>query len=133
MNISCRKPFNAGHGRELISADFCQLELRILAHLSEDESLIRIFDSVNDIFVSIASKWRGIPEIQVTEKIRNDAKQICYGIIYGMGLNSLAESLKMDENDAKVLLEQFHSTYPGIRLVFTLHTLQFMILITVCL
>lgn len=89
--------------------------------MSEDESLIRIFDSQNDIFVSIASKWRGIPEIEVSEKIRNDAKKICYGIIYGMGLSSLAESLQLDENDARVQLELFHSTYPGIRLVFTVN------------
>lgn len=119
MLLSCRRPFSVPHGRELISADFCQLELRILAHMSEDESLIRIFDSVNDIFVSIASKWRGIPENSISEKIRNEAKKICYGIIYGMGVRTLAESLKIDENDAKILLESFHSTYPGIRLVVT--------------
>lgn len=87
-----------------------------------------MFDSVNDIFVSIASKWRKIPEIEVSEKIRNDAKKICYGIIYGMGLNSLAESLKMDENDAKVLLELFHSTYPGIRLVFIVYASDYHLL-----
>lgn len=115
MNISCRRPFNVPHGRELISADFCQLELRILAHLSEDKSLIRLFDSENDIFVSIASQWRGITENEVSESIRNDAKKICYGIIYGMGLKTLAETLKMDENDAKVLLQSFHNAYPGIR------------------
>lgn len=85
--------------------------------MSEDESLIRIFDSENDIFVSIASEWRGISEDEVSESIRNEAKKICYAIIYGMGLKALAESLKIGENDAKTLLETFHSTYPGIRLV----------------
>lgn len=83
--------------------------------MSEDESLIRIFDSVNDIFVSIASEWKGIPVNAVSEEIRNDAKKICYGIIYGMGVKSLAESLRINENDAKILLESFHSSYPGIR------------------
>lgn len=118
--ISCRKSFAVPHGRELISADFCQLELRILAHLSEDKSLISIFESSGDIFVSIASKWKCITETEVSEVIRNEVKKICYGIIYGMGLKALADSLKMDENDASILLESFHNTYPGIRLVFYL-------------
>lgn len=102
-------------GRELISADFCQLELRVLAHLSEDESLIDIFYSANDIFTAIASKWNKIRETQVTDKLRNDAKQICYGIIYGMGIQSLATALKCDEDEANNLFESFHKTYPGIR------------------
>lgn len=105
-------------GRGLISADFCQLELRILAHLSEDIQLIKIFDTVNDVFISIASKWKGIRETEVSEKNRNDAKKICYGIIYGMGQKSLAESLEIEENIAKELLHAFHNTYPGIRLVY---------------
>lgn len=99
----------------LISADFCQLELRVLAHLSGDESLKEIFSSVNDVFVSIAAKWYRVNEIDVTDKMRNDAKQICYGIIYGMGIKSLATAMKCDEDEALNLYESFHKTYPGIR------------------
>lgn len=99
----------------LISADFCQLELRVLAHLSEDQSLIGIFSTVRDVFISIAAKWNKISETKVTDKMRNNAKQICYGIIYGMGIKSLAVAMNCDENDAETLYESFHHTYPGIR------------------
>lgn len=91
------------------------MELRILAHLSEDESLIRIFNQVRDVFISIAAKWNKIMETEVTDKMRNNAKQICYGIIYGMGIKSLAAAMKCDENDATTLYESFHMAYPGIR------------------
>lgn len=113
--MSCRKVFQTEPGRELISADFCQLELRILAHLSEDKSLINIFKSEGDVFTAIAAKWNKIPVSAVTENVRNTAKQICYGIIYGMGVKSLAVALKCDEDEANTLLESFHQTYPGIR------------------
>lgn len=113
--ISCRKVFEAPPGRQLISADFCQLELRILAHLSEDKSLIDIFKTQDDVFTAIAAKWNKIPAANVTEKLRNAVKQICYGIIYGMGIKSLAHAMKCDENEATMLSESFHKTYPGIR------------------
>lgn len=116
QELSCRSAFKTEPGRELISADFCQLELRVLAHLSEDETLIEIFnDSRYDIFTSIAAKWNRLPARQITESQRNDAKQICYGIIYGMGIKSLAQALKCDENEALNRYESFHQTYPGIR------------------
>lgn len=99
----------------LISADFCQLELRVLAHLSEDQSLIDIFSTVRDVFISIAAQWNKMPESEITEKMRNNAKQICYGIIYGMGLKSLAAAIKCEENDAEILYESFHKAFPGIR------------------
>lgn len=83
--FSCRSAFITKSGRMLISADFCQLELRVLAHLSEDDNLISIFNAIDDVFVSIASKWNKVSVTDVTEKMRNDTKQICYGIIYGMG------------------------------------------------
>lgn len=113
--FSCRSAFAVKSNRMLISADFCQLELRVLAHLSKDPSLISIFSTVNDVFTSIAAKWNKITETDVTEKMRNDTKQICYGIIYGMGIKSLAVSMNCDEERAQLLHESFHQTYPGIR------------------
>jgi DNA polymerase theta len=68
-----------------------------------------------DIFRVIAARWNKIPETEVTETIRNQTKQICYGIIYGMGMKSLADALKTDEQAAQALTERFHSTYPAIR------------------
>lgn len=113
--FSCRSAFTVKPNRMLISADFCQLELRVLAHLSEDDGLIGIFSTLNDVFLSIAAKWNKIHEINVTDKMRNDTKQICYGIIYGMSVKSMATTMKCDEEEAKSLYESFHQTYPGIR------------------
>lgn len=116
--FSCRNAFIVKPNRMLISADFCQLELRVLAHLSEDDGLIGIFNTINDVFMSIAAKWNKVPESDVTEKMRNDTKQICYGIIYGMGIKSLAATMKCEEGEAQSLHESFHQTYPGIRYIY---------------
>lgn len=113
--FSCRSAFAVNSNRILISADFCQLELRVLAHLSKDQSLISIFSTLNDVFTSIAAKWNKVPETDVTEKMRNNTKQICYGIIYGMGIKSLAVEMNCDEEEAQSLHDSFHQTYPGIR------------------
>lgn len=113
--FSCRTAFTVKSNRMLISADFRQLELRVLAHLSNDSSLISIFNESADVFISIAAKWNKVAEIDVTEKMRNNTKQICYGIIYGMGVKSLAVAMNCNEEEAQSLHESFHQTYPGIR------------------
>lgn len=116
--ISCRSVFKTSKFRCLVSADFCQLELRILTHLSKDENLMRIMNSDRDVFKSVAAKWNKISESLVTDDMRQNTKQICYGIIYGMGIRTLSGNLKMDEKNVGLMVEQFHETYPGIRLVF---------------
>lgn len=68
-----------------------------------------------DIFRKIAAKWNKVSEASVTEIMRNQTKQICYGIIYGMGNKALAEILKVDENDSSKLAAEFHLTYPGLK------------------
>lgn len=68
-----------------------------------------------DIFKKIAAKWGKLCESKVSDVERNQAKQICYGIIYGMGNKALAESLKVDEETALKLSAEFHETYPGIK------------------
>ncbi|ALC45469.1 mus308 [Drosophila busckii] len=116
INISCRSSFAPmQEQRCLLSADFCQLEMRILAHLSMDKALLAVMNSSQDLFTAIAAHWHKIKESEVTEPVRNGTKQICYGIVYGMGMRSLAEALKCTEQEAKMLSEQFHATYPGIR------------------
>lgn len=115
QEFSCRSAFAVNANRMLISADFCQLELRILAHLSADRELIRAFGSLNDVFRLIAAKWHEMNAEDVTEKMRNETKSICYGIIYGKGLTSLADDMKCDRKRAHSLRESFHQTYPGIR------------------
>ncbi|TMW40965.1 hypothetical protein DOY81_013956, partial [Sarcophaga bullata] len=117
MTISCRRAFFPKDAKRcLISSDFCQLEMRILAHLSQDPALLQVMKSEKDIFVAIAARWNKTSEDSVTETLRNGTKQICYGIVYGMGMKSLAESLKCTEQEAILVSEQFHAAYPGIRL-----------------
>jgi DNA polymerase theta len=114
--VSFRSVFQCKKGRMLISADFCQLELRILSHLCRDPKLVEIMKCTKeDIFRQIASKWNRVDESKVTEIQRNQTKQLCYGIIYGMGIKSLAEQMKVDEETAAKITEEFHATYPSIR------------------
>ncbi|KAL7729135.1 hypothetical protein ACLKA6_009605 [Drosophila palustris] len=116
INISCRSAFSPMDDKRcLISADFCQLEMRILAHLSQDKALLKVMNSSQDLFTAIAAHWNKISESQVSEQLRNGTKQICYGIVYGMGMRSLAESLKCTEQEAQMISEQFHLAYTGIK------------------
>ncbi|XP_017084683.2 LOW QUALITY PROTEIN: DNA polymerase theta [Drosophila eugracilis] len=116
LNISCRSAFAPNdETRCLLSADFCQLEMRILAHLSQDKALVEVMNSPQDLFIAIAAHWNRIDESQVSEQLRNGTKEICYGIVYGMGIRSLAESLKCNEQEARMISEQFHQAYKGIR------------------
>ncbi|XP_034114797.2 DNA polymerase theta [Drosophila albomicans] len=116
INISCRSAFAPMDPKRcLISADFCQLEMRILAHLSQDKALLKVMNSPQDLFTAIAAHWNKIAESEVSEHLRNGTKQICYGIVYGMGMRSLAESLQCTEQEAQMISEQFHLTYTGIR------------------
>lgn len=120
VTISLRSLFEPRPGyknapRCYVSADYCQLELRLLAHFSEDRSLLKILKSNHDVFQAIAAKWNNISESKVTDELRNDTKQMCYGIIYGMGVRSLAATLRVDEAKAEKRIEEFHATYPGIR------------------
>lgn len=118
ITVSLRSLFEPRPGtgpRCFVSADFCQLELRILAHFCEDKALVKILKSNHDVFQAIAAKWNNVAETNVTEELRNDTKQMCYGMIYGMGVRSLATALRVDESTAQQRIEEFHKTYPGIR------------------
>uniref|UniRef100_A0A0K8V363 DNA polymerase theta n=2 Tax=Bactrocera latifrons TaxID=174628 RepID=A0A0K8V363_BACLA len=114
--ISCRSAFfPTQSGRCLLSADFCQLEMRILAHLSQDAALLKVMNTDRDIFNAIAARWHKLAENAVSTELRDGTKQICYGIVYGMGMRSLADALKCTEQEATSLSQQFHLAYPGIR------------------
>ncbi|XP_022909191.2 DNA polymerase theta [Onthophagus taurus] len=114
--INCREAFQAKDNHLLISADYCQLELRLLAHFSKDKNLIEVMKRVNDdVFKIIASKLNNVKVEEVTDEMRQRAKQICYGIIYGMGVKGLSEQMNSCEEEASMFLENFHEKYPGIR------------------
>ncbi|XP_011500903.1 PREDICTED: DNA polymerase theta-like [Ceratosolen solmsi marchali] len=113
--LSCRMAFVPDTGNVMLSADFCQLELRILAHYSQDPVLCKLLHEKGDIFKSIAARLNKTSENKVNDDMRQRAKQLCYAMIYGMGTKSLAETLSVTESEAKDYLEAFMGTYKGIR------------------
>ncbi|XP_064208196.1 DNA polymerase theta isoform X1 [Anguilla rostrata] len=114
FSVSMRHAFVPFPGGLILAADYSQLELRILAHLSRDRRLLQALNSGADVFRSIAAEWRMIEPEAVDDNLRQQAKQICYGIIYGMGAKSLGEQMGIEENDAACYIETFKSRYTGI-------------------
>ncbi|XP_076234404.1 DNA polymerase theta [Calliopsis andreniformis] len=112
--ISVRMAFVPAIGNVILSADYCQLELRILAHFSKDTTLCDIMRKPGDIFKNIAANWNHVSEDAVDDEMRQHTKQLCYGMIYGMGVKTLAENLSVDEDKAKEFLQTFMNAYPGI-------------------
>ncbi len=98
----------------ILTADYSQLELRILAHLSGDAKLLEALNKGTDVFVEIASQWKKMPKDQVTNTMRQEAKGIVYGVIYGMGARTLAEQMEIEEREAAKFITQFLHTYPAI-------------------
>ncbi|XP_072254555.1 DNA polymerase theta [Pyxicephalus adspersus] len=113
--VSMRHAFVPFSGGLILAADYSQLELRILAHLSRDRRLIHVLNGGADVFRSIAAEWKMVDPDAVTDNMRQQAKQICYGIIYGMGARSLGEQMGIEENDAASYIESFKARYSGIQ------------------
>ncbi|KRX68270.1 DNA polymerase theta [Trichinella sp. T9] len=112
--LHIREIFVASEGCTLLSADFSQLELRILAHLSNDSKLIKILKEKIDVFIEIAAKMNSIDRSAVNEIQRNRAKQICYALIYGMCPKSLAAELGTDEEQAIQFYNNFKKLFPDV-------------------
>jgi len=107
--LAIRKAFLAPKDFKLISFDYSQIELRIAAFLSGDEKLIEIFKSSEDIHSGVASRVFGVSTTEVTKEMRRKAKVINFGILYGMGVNALAQNLKSDRKTA----QEFYNSYFG--------------------
>ena len=111
-----RKAFIPGEGYDfLLSADYSQIELRILAHLSEDEKLIDIFNKNGDIHSFTASEIFGVDIKDVTEELRRKAKAINFGIIYGMTEYGLKSRLSINEDEARQYIELYFNRYPKVK------------------
>ncbi|XP_038223120.1 DNA polymerase theta-like [Zerene cesonia] len=121
--FNCRNIFKASPGYVFVSADYCQLEMRILTHYSKDAVLSRIMKSDVDVFKSIAASWGGVPESKVDDDLRQKAKQLCYGILYGMGNRTLSQHLDVSEMEAAMFMDSFYNTYPDVR-KFTQNVVQ---------
>ncbi|XP_069800792.1 DNA polymerase theta [Dendropsophus ebraccatus] len=115
FSVSMRHAFIPFSGGLILAADYSQLELRILAHLSHDRRLIQVLNSGSDVFRSIAAEWKMIEPEAVTDSMRQQAKQICYGIVYGMGARSLGEQMAISEEDAACYIQSFKARYTGIQ------------------
>jgi DNA polymerase-1 len=110
-----RKAFIADEGWVLLSADYSQVELRILAHISQDESLIETFRRGADIHRATASKMFDIPEADLTAEQRRAAKVINFGVLYGMSAFRLSNELGISGAQAKDWIEAYFSRYPKIQ------------------
>ncbi len=110
-----RKAFIADEGCTFLSADYSQIELRIMAHLSQDPNMIEAFNSDQDIHAATAAKIYKIPIEQVTSDMRRKAKTANFGIIYGISVFGLAERLTIPRSEAKELIDGYFETYPKVK------------------
>ena len=115
LSVSMRSVFVPFPGGVFLAADYSQLELRILAHMSGDEKLQRVLNSEGDVFKMIAGEWLGVPATHITAEERQQAKQICYGMVYGIGAKALSEQLKIQQEDAAQFMDTFKSKYPSMK------------------
>ncbi|XP_031727746.1 DNA polymerase theta isoform X1 [Anarrhichthys ocellatus] len=114
FSVSMRHAFVPFSGGMILAADYSQLELRVLAHLSKDQRLLQVLNGGADVFRCIAAEWKSVDPESVKDDLRQQAKQICYGIIYGMGAKSLGEQMGVEEEDAACYIESFKARYKGI-------------------
>ena len=110
-----RKAFIPSEGKIFLSADYSQIELRLMAHLSRDQAMISDFLSGQDIHSSTASKIFGVPVAEVTREMRAKAKTANFGIIYGISAFGLSERLNIARREARELIDGYFNSYPGVR------------------
>jgi DNA polymerase-1 len=110
--INIRNGFIASEGKWLVSLDYSQIELRLLAHFSEDETLIKAFNEDKDIHLETAIKIFGEEK---AKEHRNIAKSINFGLIYGMGARKLAETINVTNKEAKEFIEKYFASFPTVK------------------
>lgn len=110
-----RGAFVAGEGKKIISADYSQIELRLIAEISGEENMIRAFQNGEDIHASTAAKLFRVPLEEVSKTQRSQAKTVNFGIIYGQGAFALAEQTGLSRTEAKQMIEAYFETYPKLK------------------
>lgn len=110
-----RKVFKPADGKIFLDADYSQVELRVLAHMSNDQTMIDAFNSGADIHTISASQVFKVPVEEVSKQLRSKAKAVNFGIVYGISEFGLAEQIDIKRNEAKQYIEQYLETYHGIR------------------
>jgi len=110
-----RNAFVADNGYYFLSADYSQIEIRVLAHMSEDDNLIRDFLEGKDIHTRTAAKIFGVTEDKVTKEMRRQAKTINFGILYGMGSYSLSRELNVSQKEAEKFIKKYFESYEKVK------------------
>lgn len=115
MGKEIRRAFIPDEGHVFFSADYSQIELRIMAHLSQDENMVSAFNAGEDIHTATSAKIYGVDTSEVTKDMRRNAKTANFGIIYGISAFGLSERLGISRTEAKTLIEGYFKTYPGVQ------------------
>ena len=115
LGAQIRKMFVASPGRVLVDADYSQIELRLLAHIANDETMIAAFRSGEDIHAVTASQVFGVPLAEVTPLQRSHAKAVNFGIVYGISAFSLAQDIGVFQSEAKAYMDSYFAKYHGVR------------------
>ncbi|MGZ5029698.1 MAG: DNA polymerase I [Methylobacter sp.] len=110
-----RQAFIAPEGRKIVAADYSQIELRIMAHLSADEGLLKAFTDGEDVHRATAAEVFGVAPEQVTTDLRRSAKAINFGLIYGMSSFGLGQQLGLSRNQAQSYIDLYFARYPGVK------------------
>ena len=110
-----KKAFLSEDKSYLLSADYSQIELRILAHISGDEIMIKAFNDGDDIHKRVAADIHGVDIKDVTKKMRSTAKQVIFGIVYGISGYGLGENLQISPKEAKAFIEKYYEKYPKVK------------------
>ncbi|MBV8113135.1 MAG: DNA polymerase I, partial [Silvibacterium sp.] len=110
-----RAAFTAASGRTLLSADYSQIELRLMAHFSEDPLLTQAYRTGQDIHTLTASEVFGVPPDKMSKETRNRAKAVNFGIVYGISPFGLAAQLGIDQHEARLYIETYFERYKGVR------------------
>lgn len=114
LGRNIRKSFIADNGFKLVAFDYSQMELRIAAFLSGDEKLVEIFKKGEDVHTAVASEVFGVPFDRVDKEMRRRAKEINFGIIYGMGVNALKQNLGTDRESAQKFYNEYFKKFAGL-------------------
>ena len=115
LGSKMREMFVAAPGHVLVDADYSQIELRLLAHIADDEAMKQAFLTGEDIHTVTAAQVFGVPSDQVTKQMRSHAKAVNFGIVYGISAFSLAQDIGVPVYEAKEYIETYFERFPGIR------------------
>lgn len=115
LGRTVKTAFSAGEGSVFLAVDYSQIELRLLAHLSGDEHLVRAFNEGEDFHAETAARVFGVPVSEVTPDLRSRAKAVNFGIVYGQQAYGLSQSLHIPMVEARDMIDRYYEAYPGVR------------------